>query len=225
MDAPALTIASTSMDAWKRHKASWIGCQKCPLSKTRHNVVMLRGFIPAQVLFIGEAPGESEDMNGRPFVGPAGKLLDDIILDGWYWANCPAADPSPDAICPTLRQSLANTLPRMAVTNIVACIPITTEYNLRKPVKEEVMACRSRLFEIIDLVQPATIVTVGQIAKQFLPAQGAASKSKLAARKISPDIKLGHMIHPSAILRANGIRANLDYKRAVHTLSRLFKEL
>lgn len=88
-----------TISPFQRHKAKWIDCQRCSLCERRKHVVLVRGKIPAPVLFIGEAPGASEDVLGRPFVGPAGKLLDHIIekgIDGQY---------------------------DYAITNLVGCIP------------------------------------------------------------------------------------------------------
>lgn len=60
----------------------WGDCNRCHLCETREKIVIARGSVPADVLFIGEAPGEGEDSTGIPFIGPAGRLLDDIITKG-----------------------------------------------------------------------------------------------------------------------------------------------
>ena len=84
---------------WKDHKEKWINCYGCDLCEQRDKVVLLRGKIPCDVLFIGEAPGVSEDTLGKPFVGPAGTLLDNIIEE---------SDPGEL---------------KLAWTNVIACIP------------------------------------------------------------------------------------------------------
>ena len=64
---------------WETLEAQCKSCTKCPLCQTRHNVVFGVGPHDAEVFFIGEGPGEQEDLRGEPFVGPAGKLLDDML--------------------------------------------------------------------------------------------------------------------------------------------------
>src|ERR1700677_3497947 len=64
---------------WQAHKQRWQDCDKCLLRKHRQRVVLARGSIPAQVLLIGEAPGNAEDSLGQPFKGVAGQLLDRIV--------------------------------------------------------------------------------------------------------------------------------------------------
>jgi uracil-DNA glycosylase len=66
---------------WSAHVDDWKDCTRCPLHTVRSNVVLARGSIPCDILFVGEAPGRSEDALGKPFVGPAGILLDEMIED------------------------------------------------------------------------------------------------------------------------------------------------
>ncbi len=67
---------------YQEYKKQWKGCKRCPLYKTRRKIVHCRGSLPCDIFFLGEAPGDSEDLLGKPFVGPAGKLLDRIIAKG-----------------------------------------------------------------------------------------------------------------------------------------------
>ena len=64
---------------WPELESACLSCQKCALAETRHNVVFGDGARNAEVMFIGEGPGEQEDLTGKPFVGKAGKLLDDML--------------------------------------------------------------------------------------------------------------------------------------------------
>ncbi len=134
------------MTPYQKHKKRWVNCKKCDLHKRRKRVVLARGKIPADILFIGEAPGASEDVLGKPFVGPAGKLLDQIIersLDG-HWDY--------------------------ALTNLVACIPL--DENGRKmgePSEEYIEACRPRLDEFVALCKPKAIIRVGKLADKWTP--------------------------------------------------------
>ena len=110
-------------------------------------MVLYRGSVPCDVLLIGEAPGNVEDALGKPFVGPSGKLLDDI-----------------------LKQALPPDL-SYAITNVVACIPRDTSQPLeqekfRQPTKDEIDACKPRLLEFIDIAKPKAIILIGKIANK-----------------------------------------------------------
>ena len=82
-------------------------CRACHLHKFRRNVVLGRGTLPADVLYIGEAPGKSEDLTGEAFVGPSGAMLDSLMLDATEQASLPA-------------------IPRFYVVNTVLCRPTDT---------------------------------------------------------------------------------------------------
>jgi uracil-DNA glycosylase len=129
------------------HKQRWLDCQECDLCSTRKHVVLLKGSIPSKVLFLGEAPGESEDVLGQPFVGPAGKLLDTIISE--------ATDIPPN---------------KFAYSNLICCIP-RDEVGIKttSPPKYAIEACSDRLRECVQLVQPKLVVWVGDEAKKYGP--------------------------------------------------------
>lgn len=130
---------------WTEHVAKWRDCQRCPLAKQRTNIVLARGTIPCDVLFIGEAPGVSEDALGLPFVGPAGHLLDRII----------------DRALPTGTPC--------AWTNLVACFP--AEAKVRgdnEPEIPEIKACRPRLQDFIEIAVPRLVVLVGSLADNWV---------------------------------------------------------
>jgi uracil-DNA glycosylase family 4 len=134
------------MSKWGKHKARWLDCQECELCKVRNRVVLARGQLPCDVLFIGEAPGPSEDVIGKPFIGPAGKLLDQIIEES-----------IPDNI-------------RVAFTNIVACIPKDDNaQKFKEPSKVHIKACRERLKEFVKIAKPKLIVCVGKLAEKYSP--------------------------------------------------------
>ena len=67
------------MHGWEELKSKCYSCKKCDLCQTRNNVVFGVGNQSADVMFVGEGPGQQEDLKGEPFVGPAGKLLDDMM--------------------------------------------------------------------------------------------------------------------------------------------------
>ena len=109
-------------------------------------IVLCRGKIPCDVLFCGEAPGESEDTLGVPFVGPAGKLLDQII------------------IAAKLHEK------RLAFTNLVGCFPKTEEGEDKfEPDKKAIDCCHGRLGNLIQIASPKVIVWVGGVAKKHGP--------------------------------------------------------
>lgn len=121
---------------WNALREACLTCTQCPLCQTRHNVAFGVGPEDAEVLFVGEGPGEQEDLKGEPFVGPAGHLLDDMltIIDlGRH--NC-------------------------YIANIVKCRP---PHN-RDPLNEEQAACRHWLDAQRDLIRPKLIVCLGRIA-------------------------------------------------------------
>lgn len=140
------------MSPWKKHLKEWEHCTRCPLHKTRTNIVLARGKIPCDILFCGEAPGASEDILGKPFIGPAGKLLDYIIetaIDGQY---------------------------DYALTNLIGCIPIDESgEKAGQPSMESIRACAPRLVDFIKLCKPKLIVHVGALSAKHALDLGQAS--------------------------------------------------
>jgi len=129
---------------WKRHKENWMDCDKCSLCERRSKVVLLKGKVPCDVLFVGEAPGVGEDTIGKPFVGPAGYLLDQMIE---------AAEPLEI---------------RLAFTNLVACIPKDEEgIKMKNPPKDAIMKCSKRLQEVVKLCKPTHVICVGKLSSKW----------------------------------------------------------
>ena len=124
------------MDAWQELEQKCSHCTSCELCNGRHNVVFGVGNRNADIMLIGEGPGEQEDLQGEPFVGPAGKLLDDMlsIID------------------------LDRT--KVYIANIVKCRP---PHN-RDPQENEEQACIGYLHKQIQLIQPKMIICLGRIA-------------------------------------------------------------
>jgi len=112
-------------------------CRRCPLAERRRHIVFGEGNPAADILFVGEGPGEDEDRTGRPFVGRAGQLLTQIIEKGM---KIPRAD--------------------VYICNIVKCRPPGN----RVPLAEEVAACLPFLVRQIEAVHPRAIVTLGRAA-------------------------------------------------------------
>lgn len=176
------------MTPFQVHRSKWIDCQRCPLHEKRNKVCLVRGQLPAQVLFVGEAPGHSEDSLGVPFVGPAGKLLDKIL----------------DKAVPQDPQVT------YALTNLVGCIPLelasdgSTE-KASEPDEEAIAACRPRLVEIARIVKPKLVVAVGKLAGKHLLADG----------NEFDDVGLIEVIHPAAILRSQPTSIPLLIQRTI----------
>jgi DNA polymerase len=152
----------------------WDGCQRCELHRLRCHLVHYRGGIPCDVLYVGEAPGESEDARGIPFDGPAGQLLDQIDA-----AVFPGDDPTIRGFC-----------------NLVACWPKAQKKTPdHRPPHESVMECRPRLEQIIRLADPKLVVCVGAMAGDYLR-QG----YKDSVRFHKP-MHTTEIMHPAAIKR------------------------
>jgi DNA polymerase len=121
-------------------KQKALTCQLCELSKTRKNVVFGEGNSEAEIMFIGEAPGYNEDVQGRPFVGDAGKLLDKILAAMGFDRS------------------------DVYIANIIKCRPP----NNRAPLPEEIMCCYPHLLRQIEIIQPKVIVPLGYVAAKTL---------------------------------------------------------
>ena len=124
------------MDSWDKLKAECAACRGCALWETRHNLVFGVGREDAEVMFIGEGPGEQEDLKGEPFVGPAGKLLD------------------------TMLEIIDLDRNKVYIANMVKCRPPRN----RDPQIGEQDACSGWLRRQIALVDPKIIVCLGRIA-------------------------------------------------------------
>ena len=128
-------------DDWDSLARQVSGCRDCRLCETRTQTVLERGNRQAPLMLIGEGPGEQEDRQGRPFVGPAGKLLDAMLTaTGW--------SPEQDVY----------------VCNVVKCRPPGN----RNPQPDEMAACQAYLQAQIRLVRPRLIVALGRVAAQSL---------------------------------------------------------
>lgn len=156
-------------------------CRDCELAGCRNKVVPGEGAEDAEIMFIGEAPGFYEDQQGRPFVGPAGHFLDDLL-------SSIGLDRSEVYIC-----------------NIIKCRPPGN----RDPLPQEIDACRKWLDRQIELISPKAIVTLGRhsMAKFF---QGASiSKIHGTAQKIDGRIYFA-MYHPAAALHQQSLRRTIE---------------
>ena len=125
------------------HHNRWRHCRACHLHDQCNQIVLWRGIVPCHCLFIGEAPGEAEDLFGHPFVGRSGSHLETIIeiVEEEYGKFT------------------------HAFTNAIACAPYQPGGGLRAPKLDEVKACSLRLVEFVELANPRVIIYVGDIAQ------------------------------------------------------------
>lgn len=161
------------MLSWSEIEYTCNNCSKCALCATRNNVVIGVGNRNAEIMFIGEAPGEQEDIQGEPFVGAAGKLLDDML-----------------SIIDLDRE-------KCYIANIVKCRPP----NNRDPLEEEQDACIGYLRNQVALVKPKVIVCLGRVAaKRIIDPEYRITKShgQWIDRN---DVWITAIYHPSALLR------------------------
>ena len=158
---------------WESLQAACLSCTNCPLSQTRHNVVFGVGPHDAEVFFIGEGPGEQEDLRGEPFVGPAGKLLDDMLcIIDLGRENC-------------------------YIGNIVKCRP---PHN-RDPLQPEQGACIDWLRAQTRLLRPKIIVCLGRIAAMKLIREDFNISREHGQWEQKGGIWFTALYHPSALLR------------------------
>jgi uracil-DNA glycosylase len=182
---------------YQEHVKTWSACQLCELSQVRTKVVLARGSVPCDVLFIGEAPGPSEDVIGVPFVGPAGKLFNGI---------------------------LARAMPgnvSYALTNLVCCIPRDEDgAKFSEPPPEAIEECMPRLREFVEICRPKLIVAVGALAAAWLmPKEG----SKHSIKRLAD--KMLEVVHPAAIIRANVAQQGLMRQRCIVKIANAVRDL
>ena len=163
-----------TMTDWNSLKAECLSCVKCGLCEQRHNVVFGVGNENADIMFVGEGPGEQEDLQGFPFVGPAGKLLDDMlsIID-------------------------LNRKENIYIANIVKCRPPRN----RDPLETEQDACIGYLWDQIALVRPKIIVCLGRIAAKRMIDEGYRITRQHGTWVQKDGIWMTAIYHPSALLR------------------------
>ena len=150
-----------------------LSCRECGLCEGRHNVVFGVGNPEAELMFVGEGPGENEDLQGEPFVGRAGQLLDDML------------------------KMIDLDRSRVYIANIVKCRPPQN----RDPFPEEAMACRHWLDEQLRLVNPKIIVCLGRIAATNLIRPDFKITREHGQWSDAGERRITATFHPAALLR------------------------
>lgn len=158
---------------WDTLEQACQNCRNCALCQTRTNVVFGVGAKDADVMFVGEGPGEQEDLQGETFVGPAGKLLDDMLsIIDLNRTNC-------------------------YIANIVKCRP---PFN-RDPKDEEQDACIAYLRNQVSLIRPKIIVCLGRVAARRLIADDYRITQEHGIWLHRNGFWITAIYHPSALLR------------------------
>ncbi|MBP7859600.1 uracil-DNA glycosylase [Patescibacteria group bacterium] len=162
----------TKKDIFVKMNRAIVSCKKCRLCQTRKNAVSGEGNINAKVVFVGEAPGQQEDDQGRPFVGRSGMLLNELMAQiglnrGVVW-----------------------------IGNVIKCRPPEN----RDPMVDEIRACKPFLERQISIINPKIIVTLGRFAMEYFLPNEKISNAHGKAYKIK-SILLVPLYHPAAALR------------------------
>ena len=181
---------------WSQLKAAVVACTRCVLHKERRQTVFGVGDEQAEWLFVGEGPGAEEDARGEPFVGQAGKLLDNML----------------GAIALKRGENVY-------IANVVKCRPPGN----RTPLPEEAQACEGFLARQIALIQPRLIVALGKVAAQNLLGSEATIASLRGRLHQYRDTPLIVTYHPAYLLRnlTDKARAWEDLCLAVETMRAL----
>jgi uracil-DNA glycosylase len=184
------------MSQYKNLEEKMKVCRKCHLRDTCLNVVPGEGNERAEIMFIGEGPGENEDKQGRPFVGAAGKFLTEMI------------------------EMIGKKREDVFIANVVKCRPPGN----RDPLPEEAEACWPWLLEQIKIIKPKLIVTLGRHAmERFLPNQKISKVHGTALRREIPGIGkqvFYALYHPAAALYQGNLRETIknDFKKITKLL-------
>ncbi len=176
-------------------------CQKCQLYRKRIQAVPGEGNPKAEIIFIGEAPGQKEDEQGRPFVGEAGKFLEDLLQK----VNLDRGD--------------------VYITNIVKCRPPAN----RDPYPQEIRTCLPYLKAQIKEINPRLIVTLGRYSLSIFFPQKTISRAHGKLYKAQPEIILEEekfiypLYHPAAALHQNNLRETIinDFRKIPQILKEI----
>lgn len=158
-----------------------IACHDCELAKYRTRVVPGEGSEDADLLFIGEAPGWHEDQQGRPFVGPAGQFLEQLLA------------------------SIGLQREEVYIANVIKCRPPQN----REPLPAEIQTCRKWLDRQVELIRPRMIVTLGRHSlSRYFPNESI-GKIHGKPRKLE-DVVYYPMYHPAAALHQGSLRRTIE---------------
>lgn len=169
-------VRQEAPDPWKVLRREVEGCRRCGLWRSRRNVVLGAGNTEAGIMFVGEAPGEEEDVRGEPFVGAAGELLTRMI------------------------RAIRMEREEVYIANVLKCRPPGN----RDPLPEEVEACKPYLLRQIELVRPKVICALGRIAGGALLGRPLPISRLRGRVHFALGTKVVVTFHPAALLRNPG---------------------
>ena len=156
-------------------------CHRCEIAKNRTRVVPGEGAEDADIMFIGEAPGWHEDQQGRPFVGPAGQFLDQLLA------------------------SIGLNRRQVYIANVIKCRPSGN----RDPLPSEIQNCRPWLESQIEIIRPRMIVTLGRYSMaMFFPGKSISQIHGTAQKR--DDVIYYAMYHPAAALHQQSLRQTIE---------------
>ena len=182
--------------SWAELEREALACTKCPLAETRTQVVFGVGDPHADLLFVGEGPGEQEDVTGEPFVGRAGRLLTSLI------------------------EGIGLTRSQVYIANVVKCRPPGN----RDPLPLEIETCRPYLEAQLAFIEPRVVVTLGNFAtKLLLETKDGITKLRGREFPFRDGAVLIPAFHPSAVLRNGGAalaQARADFVTIKRALAR-----
>lgn len=159
---------------YEQHKKEWSNCQNCPLCNSRRNVVFAKGQLPADILVLGEFPGDSEDVLGKSFAGPASRLIEAII------------DSSLDLLKENCHSVLLEEVRQLKVAYYygIGCKPKDwTDGHLLNIASD---ACSIRLTEFLLLCKPSLIITFGTFASRTARMSMTSTELKKSSTQILP---------------------------------------
>ncbi len=176
------------------HVLNWEHCQRCDLCEGRRRVCLFRGNPEnCDVMMIGEAPGESEDMEGLPFSGPAGQKLDMVLARA---------------------QELYKGFVNACFTNLVGCFPREAKKTSdHRPPPYAIKACYPRLQELVELARPKLLVCVGTLSSEWI---------MYGSDFNGPDLYIIQIEHPSAVLRSPKVERPARWTRMASALRDAF---
>ncbi|MCZ6582356.1 MAG: uracil-DNA glycosylase [Thaumarchaeota archaeon] len=182
------------LQSLEKIKYKVISCKKCSLCESRTHAVPGKGNSKAEIVFVGEAPGRSEDLKGEPFVGSAGKKLSDLL------------------------EHVGLSRDSVYITNVVKCRPPEN----RQPTKQEKKACSDYLNRELEIINPRIICVLGNTAYSSL--LGGKNITKDHGKIVRKDKRLYFVtFHPAAIIYNPKLVSSLkkDFRRLVQVLGKI----
>lgn len=197
MSTDVRALAESAPD-WAALRQLASGCTACELARGRTQVVFSSGDAPADVMFVGEAPGFHEDQQGVPFVGRSGQLLDQLL------------------------EEVGIARSQVIIANVLKCRPPDN----RDPLPEEVDTCRWWLRRQVHLVDPAVICTLGSFATRWALGPQARITRDRGQRFVVSGRTVVPTFHPSAALRSGPAGVQMQALRAdIALLARIIAEV